>query len=238
MKILKRNFGHRNTLLFMIFSLVYLQSVYSLSIGKSLFSKEAIGLFFQLNYVIFFIFLLASLMVLMVKRYSEQVLLVYLTMIVGKSFILLSGSFNKLTLVLNFIYLMFAFYFYVTWELEVEMACFNPRFSQKDLEKEARFNLKGFLKSINPNLEIEEIRITNIDEKSCFLLMPEHSTHKFTANQMYELESTFEGVTFQNTGKIVSVLDRGIGLVFVDFKDNRVSWSELYKVCLERGIMS
>ena len=177
-------------------------------------------------------------MIFKVKKHSEQVLLICLTMIVGKSFVLLSGSFNKLTLALNFIYLIFAFYFYVTWELELGMACFNPRFSKHDLEKESRFSLKGLLRTKGENFEVEEIRITNIDEKSCFVLMPEHSVMKLKSSQLYELESTYEGVVFQNTGKIVSVLDRGVGLVFVDFNDTRVSWSELYKVCLERGIMT
>ena len=158
-------------------------------------------------------------------------------MIVGKSFIMLSGSFNKLTLALNFISLVFAFYFFVTWELEVDLACFNPLYSEHDLEKETRFKLQGTIREEGESGESFPVFITNIDEESCFLLLENQTSFVLNIKRKYSLESVYEGVRFSHTARLVSSYDRGVGLIFEHFEDRRVSWSELYKVCLERGLV-
>ena len=237
MKILKRNYGHRNLILFLFLSLVYLQAIYSLSIGRSLFSLVSLRSFFIDHYIIIFLTIVTSLMVMKIKKYSEIMLMICLITIVGKNFILLSDSFNKLTLVLNFLYLIFAFYFFITWELEVGLASFNPKFSIHDLEKESRFKMKANV-YINENTqEGAKAYITNIDEGSCFLLLDEATNFNTNSSKKYFIESVYEGIHFRNHAQIVSSYDRGIGLVFLDSPDARVSWSELYKVCLQRGMM-
>lgn len=176
-------------------------------------------------------------MVTTLKRFSEWVLLACLIVIVGKSFILLSGSFNKLTLVLNFIYLLFAFYYFVSWELEVGLACFNPKFSRHDLEKESRFKITGKISLKEGDSESAvEVHVTNIDEQSCFLLLPKD--HSFDYSQAeYYLDAFYEGVHFKHKAELVSKYDRGIGLMFKKTPNTRASWFELYKVCLERGLV-
>jgi hypothetical protein len=237
MKILKRNYGHRNLIVFLVLSLVYLQAIASLSHGNSLFSLLNLRAFFMDHYLIFALSVITGFMVVKLKKYSQIALLVCLIIIVGKSFILLSDSFNKLTLVLNFIYLVFAFYFFVSWELEVELASFNPKFSSQDLEKETRFKLTALI-STNQNEENSvAVHVTNIDEESCFLLLPKENTLEINPSKKYFLDSYYEGVHFKHEARLVSSYDRGIGLVFDRFPDARVSWSELYKVCLERGIV-
>lgn len=238
MKILKRNYGHRNLIIFLILSLVYLQAIFSLSNGLSLFSITSLRSFFVDHYLILALTALTSYMVMKIKKYSEFFLLFCLIVIVGKNFILLSGSFNKLTLVLNFIYLVFAFYFFITWELEVGLASFNPKFSVHDLEKESRLKLTAMISSDAEGEDTVPVYISNIDQESCFLLMPHDSTLELNPAKLYFLESNYEGVRFRNSARLVSSYDRGIGLVFETPTDTRVSWSELYKVCLERGIVA
>lgn len=236
MKILKRNYGHRNLIIFLIFSLIYLQAITSLSLGRSLFSLASLRSFFLDHYFIFFLTVITGYMVMKIKQYSEIMLLTCLIVIVGENFILLSSSFNKLTLVLNFIYLIFAFYFFVSWELEVGLASFNPLFSQYDLEKESRFKLMAKISSSENGEDSLKAHITNIDEESCFLLLPKEIIFDLNPSKKYFLESYYEGVRFRCSARLVSSYDRGIGLLFEDFPDARVSWSELYKVCLERGL--
>lgn len=238
MKILKRNYGHRNLILFLILSLVYLQAIYSLSRGQSLFSVLSLQSFFFENYIVLFLTLVTVFLVLKIKRFSEIFLLICLSIIVGKNFILLSNSFNKLTLALNFIYLVFAFYFYISWELEVVLASFNPRFTINDLVKEPRFKLRASIGFDESGVGSVPVLVTNIDHESCFLLMPKESTLELTSSRLYFLQSNFDGVIFRHKAHIVSSYDRGIGLVFDDSDDARLSWSELYKVCLERGIVT
>lgn len=235
MKILKRNYEHRNLLVFLFLSLIYLQAISSLSEGISLFTLESLKSFFLNNYIILVLTLTASYMVLKLKKYSEWILLTCLITIVGKSFILLSGSFNKLTLVLNFLYLVFAFYYFVSWELEVSLACFNPKFSRLDLEKEARFPLKGKISDNENGQNSIEVHISNIDEQSCYLLLP-NGVDMPSGSEFY-LESVYEDVHFRHKARLVSKYDRGVGLMFLKTSNTRATWSELYKVCLERGIV-
>lgn len=236
MKILKRNYGHRNLMIFLVLSLVYLQAIASLAHGNSLFSLIGLRSFFIDHYIVLLLTVISAYMIVKIKKYSQLMLLFCLIVIVGKSFILLSGSFNKLTLVLNFIYLIFAFYFFVSWELEVELAAFNPLFSKFDLEKESRFKLLANI-NIDGNNEVEVVHITNIDEESCFLLLPKDSKLELNPSKKYFLDSNYEGVHFRHQARLVSSYDRGIGLLFEKSPDVRASWSELYKVCLERGLV-
>lgn len=238
MKILKRNYGHRNLILFLILSLVYLQAIYSLSNGRTIFSMLSLRSFFLDHYLIIALTAVTTFMVLKIKKFSEFFLLFCLIAIAGKSFVLLSSSFNKLTLVLNFIYLVFAFYFFITWELEVALASFNPKFSTHDLEKESRFKLSGMISSDAEGEDSVPVLITNIDMESCFLLLPKDSTLDLNVSKLYFLESNYEGVRFRHSARLVSTYDRGIGLLFLKSADSRVSWSELYKVCLERGLVA
>ena len=238
MKILKRNYGHRNLILFLILSLAYLQAVYSLSVGRSFFSLASLQSFFKSHYFILVIAVVTGFMVINIKKYSELMLLICLTSIVGKNFILLSGSFNKLTLILSFLYLVFAFYFFVTWELEVSLASFNPCFSIHDLEKESRFRIQARIYTNDDKAVGVNALVTNIDEHSCFLLLNKEASLSLNPSAKFYLESVYEGIHFRNQVRLVSAYDRGFGFVFEKSSDTRVSWSELYKVCLQRGLVS
>lgn len=236
MKILKRNYEHRNLLIFLLLSLVYLQAISSLTAGNSLFSLVSLKSFVVDYYLTLFLALVAGYMVTTLKKFSEWMLLACLIVIVGKTFVLLSGSFNKLTLALNFIYLLFAFYYFVTWEVEVGLACFNPHFSKQDLEKETRFKITGKVSDNESGENSIEVHLTNLDEVSCFLLLPQDHSFDYSRSE-YFLEAIYEDVHFKHTAELVSKYDRGIGLMFIKAPNNRATWSELYKVCLERGLV-
>jgi hypothetical protein len=238
MKILKRNYGHRNLIIFLILSLIYLQAIHSLSVGQSFFSLNSIKIFCVNHYIIWILTAFAGFMVVKIKKYSDVILLMCLISIVGENFILLSGSFNKLNLILSFLYLLFAFYFYITWELEVTLAAFNPKFSMFDLEKESRFKIRATIFSSEDKNNGVDALVTNIDSTSCFLLISPGQDLKLNKSGKYYVNSVYENVKFCNNVRIVSAYDRGIGFVFEEAQDKRLSWSELYKVCLQRGIVT
>lgn len=233
MKILKRNFEHRNIIIFLIFSLIYLQAIYSLSSGISFFGIQSLSSFFKEHALILTVVAFAVYTVVKVKKHSDKVLLIALCLITGKNFILLSSSFNKLILALNFIYLIFAFYFFVMWEMEMAKASYNPLFSRFDLEKEKRFAIKGTIQG--EELEPVTAYVTNIDEYSSFIYLPENQV-KLEPVKSYILKTNFEGVEFEHPVRVVSAYDRGYGLVLVKTSKNCPDWSDLYKVCLERGL--
>lgn len=238
MKILKRNYEHRNLILFIILSLVYLQIIYSLSNGTSIIGKESIGSFFSNHYLIFSFGILTLLIVMKVKKYSDMFLLVFLCIVAGKNFILLASSFNKMILVLNFAYLVFAFYFYMSWDVEITKACFNPLFESNDLEKSSRFALKGAMYDSSDQL-LSVITVSNIDEKSCFVILDKAIEPASLKNKELKLVSSMEGVEFVSFARLATVYDQGLGFEILSKKMSSThEWSELYKVCLERGLFS
>ena len=240
MKVLKRNYEHRNLILFLIGSLIYLQAIYSLSQGHSVLNIVSVKSFFSNHYLIFALTVLTIYMIVNIKKHSDKVLLFCLAMITGKNFIMLATSFNKLILGLNFIYLIFAFYFFVTWELEIAKASYNPSFSKNDLEKNTRFNLKGKIE--DEKGESFEVLITNIDHNSCFALVntasPLELISSLDPKAKYRLIAEYEGIKFTHLAELTSKYDQGIGLNLIKEKGpvTLLNWSDLYNVCLERGL--
>ena len=241
MKVLKRNYEHRNLILFLIFSLVYLQAIYSLSRGESILNIEALKTFFKNHYIILAVNLITIYMVVKIKKHSDKMLLLCLTLIAGKNFIMLAASFNKLILGLNFVYLIFAFYFFVTWELEIAKASFNPLFTRRDLEKDSRFHLKGQIENVTTGSTVD-VLVTNIDENGCFALIASTNdpSVKLESSAQYLLKANYEGVEFTQTAELISSYDRGVGLEFKQepASNHQLNWSELHKVCLERGLFN
>ncbi len=236
MKILNRNYEHRNLILFVFLSQIYLQTIYSLSYGISAISLDSFQLFFTNHYFIFFSGLVTVMMVMSGKKHSDKVLLVFLCLVTGKNFILLASSFNKMILILNFIYLVFAFYFYMSWDVEISKACFNPLFTRNDLEKSNRFSLEGRILDSNQNV-LEEVTVSNIDENSCFVILKNHSSATTLKGREFVLVSILEGVEFRSQARLTTVYDLGFGFELLFDKNNtKPEWSELYKVCLERGL--
>ncbi len=241
MKILRRNYEHRNLIIFLVFSMIYLQAIYSLSRGESVLNLKALKTFFFNHYLILAVNLITIFMVAKLKKHSDKILSIFLVLIVSKNFIMLASSFNKLILGLNFIYLVFAFYFFVTWELEIAKASYNPQFSEHDLEKDTRFPINGKMENLKTG-EIFDVMVTNVDEESCFVLLTVESRDQFKADAgaTYRLTVSYENVLFVHNARLASKYHRGLGLEFIQTpkSDFPLNWSDLHQVCLERGLFN
>ena len=124
----------------------------------------------------------------------------------------------------------------MSWEVEISKACFNPKFSRYDLEKSSRFLIEGKIYDNEHNL-LEEVKVSNIDESSCFVILNTNNFEKLMFKEDLFLSSSLEGVEFFSRAKISSIYDNGLGFELVSTQQsNKPEWSELYKVCLERGI--
>ncbi len=227
-------------IIFIFLSQIYLQTIYSLSLGISVLSLDSIELFFSNSYLIFILGLFTIALVFKGKKYSDRVLLLFLCCVVVKNFFLLASSFNKMILVLNFLYLSFAFYFYMSWDVEISKACFNPRFSKNDLEKTTRFLIDGKLLDLQENV-LDEVKISNIDEHSCFIILNnEKAINSIHRHKEFILYTNLEGVEFYSRARLTAVYGQGLGfeLITSNQKNTQPEWSELYKVCLERGLFN
>lgn len=116
-------------------------------------------------------------------------------------------------------------------------------FSRNDLEKKSRFNLKGKVESLDTN-ESFDVLVTNIDTNSCFALVdsPEacELIKKLNPKAQYRLTAEYEGIRFSHLAELTSTYDQGIGLNLLSEQHpvTQLNWSDLYKVCLERGLFN
>lgn len=231
MKVYKKKYAHRNVLIFILLSIAYLLVVFAFSNGISFFSRQTFFSFLPHNLLVLFIFPFVFYSVFVYKNYAKYLLFIFLAIIVVTSFALLSASFNKLTLALNFAYVLFGFYFFTSWEIERNEAGYNPLFSNNDLEKQTRFPIQGIVYS-NDRSKFEKIFLTNIDEHSCYVLLEKG---KFEMEKAM-LEVTFDGVIFSSKVIPVSKYDQGIGFSFIESGTSPWSLTELCKICRQRGL--
>jgi len=231
MKVYKKKYAHRNLLIFTLLSMVYLLIVYAFSHGVSFFSPTNFASFLLHNLVVTALFPLVFYSVFQYKKYAKYLLFIFLAIIVMTSFILLSTSFNKLVLALNFAYALFAFYFFTLWEIERSEAGYNPLYAANDLEKQTRFPIQGIVYT-NDRSNYERVYLTNIDENSCYVLLEKGKLEMTNAM----LEITFDGVVFSSKVTPISQYDQGIGFGFMDSTASPWSLSELCKICRQRGL--
>jgi hypothetical protein len=233
MNINKSNTTFRNAMVFTIISFIYLASVQSLIGNISLFSFVALKEFLKHNYLTIFVGLTTLYLIFRFNKISIWAFILLSFMIAFKSFIFLSMSFNKLVLSLNFIYIIFAFYFYTDWELFLESAGNTPNYQTNDLEIESRFTICGHLK--NQNQDNVEFKLTNIDKRSCFVLFADRET-KINIGDKYTMTINYENVVFESEIECISLYGFGAGFTFLKEENNLRDLSGLYKVCLDRGL--
>jgi hypothetical protein len=210
---------------------VYLLVAWAFSKGVSFFSQSNLVDFLFQNWFLLLLFPFVSYSIYKFKSYAKYYLLIYLSIVLVSSFVLLSSSFNKLVLALDFAYALFAFYFYTAWEIERAHAAYNPLFFSNDLEKESRFPIKGVVYSSDRSTQ-SKVSLTNLDEHTCFVLL-DQTAFDFPNGI---LEINFDNVLFSSSVKLIARYDRALGFVFSSKNKSSWSLSELCKICRQRGL--
>jgi hypothetical protein len=235
MKVWRKNPPIRNILTYLVFALFFLFSIQTLTAGSGFFNINALKLILKENYLTILLGVFSFYSCFKFHKLSKFAVLLLTVIISLKTFIILSSSFNKLVLGLDFIFIMFSFYFYTEWELFLDQAATTPRFSKHDCEKKSRFPISG--KVI---LEGDAIpfQLTNIDEKGCFVLLSNKDEFKVKFGEKVKIEVNFENVVFQSSAMYLSKYENGFGFSFESDHKNRRSLSGLYQVCLDRGLLA
>jgi len=234
MKVWRKNPPIRNILAYLIYALFFLFAIQTLTVGVGVFNLKALKLILKDNYLTILVGLFTFFLCFKFKKYSKYAVLFFMIIVSLKTFFILSSSFNKLVLGLDFIFIMFSFYFYTEWELFLDQAATTPQYSKYDCEKESRFPICG-------QLILEEnvipFKLTNIDERGCFVLLSNNQDFKLNFGEVVKIEVLFENVTFQSVATYLSKYENGYGFSFEKDHKNRRSLSGLYQVCLDRGLL-
>lgn len=239
MKVLKKNYNYINVSFFILTSLVYVYSLIAIAKGQSvldIFRKPIVD---PISLIILFVGIIALLNVRLFNKISEKWLLFFIGISIFRCFLLLTVNFNKIILVLSFVYIIFAFYFYISWEVELKRSCYNPKFEKNDLNKHRRFPLEGFLKIENQQVPCH---ISNIDETSLFVIFKDANiiVPKNDLNKEVEVEIIIDHVSFKQKAMIIGNYDLGLGLSYLKNDEGEgqkaYSFTQLYEILIDRGL--
>lgn len=233
-KLLKRSAVLKNTIFFIILSFVYYHIIHSLSAQVSALDVNFLIENALSSRLLIAFGLLSVLQVWMAKRISVLFLGVLFLWIFLESFVLFLDDFNKLTLILSFIYLIFAFYYLIFWKLELEEASYHPKFNLNDIRLRPAYPVK--VKLTLSEGEVYTGHISNLGENSCYILLDEKWD---MIRGELELQIYFEENQFDSYAQVVSMYGPGIGLRFKlkgpEENAGSLGWTDFYAIMSDRG---
>lgn len=229
MKFLRRSPIIRNHIVFILVSVPYLQVVLSLSRGVSALDDEVLTLMqdYWLAYILCIITTYATYKVSKLAKYLSIIYALYITVCSTMVFI---QDFNKIILVLAFSYILISYYFYLLLKSELEQALYKAGFNRHLINNGCEYDLPVSLKTKDKQTSG---RLSNWDEKSCFVAIDENAP---SLKNDVQLTVMFEGKEFVTHGTINTHIHRGVG---IQLKQNAqveyLGWNEFYDIIKDRG---
>ncbi len=230
MKVLKLSLNSRYLIFFIILSLVFLYSTWSLGTGLSSLDVETLKIFLlKFSPLIIAVPLMIN-MIYKSHNFSVKILLIFQIIVASFSIFYLGKSTNKLLLIGSFLYVVYSIYYFNQWSLESLMAAYTPAFSKYDLDKAKRFPLEI---QVGTATNQYKARITNLDDKSVFVRFDEPI--QLNPKQEVDLTVEIESTIFKAKGKICTYFDQGYGIIAESFDQDRYSWRKFYSIISERS---
>lgn len=235
-----------NTIIFSIFSLVFLYTAECLIRDVSALRLDNFIVFLK-NYKFTSILLIVVLyQVYFIKSLSKYIIALFLLIILGKSTSFLFVKFDKVLLMLVFTYSILAYYFFSFWKEEIQEPYYCPMFDQFDLSE--RINYKIYCSVTNNKNHQQKGHLTNWNSKGCYIQLDPHGhpldvkKNKKIFNGPLTITLAFHDRTFSQDARLISTYNNGaaIGVKFIDNKKpiiNTFGWYDFYMILCDRGYM-
>ncbi len=238
MKILKRGWITKKMTVFIILSFYYLYVVYSLTVGRGVFSYEQFIDFSFNQKLLYIIGIYTIWSIFCIKAWSGRVFLLFALFILANSFFAFYQTGNKIILLGTCFYLICSLFLYLVWLEELNSSMFNPNFYKNQLHKKNKYNLN--VKIQKTNGEEYEGFLTNLDEYSCFVCLKNKA--KITRMTGYVKMTLFLlGKNFHITGQIMTRCFGGLGVLLSKNgkkkKGTYQDWNDFYAIIEDRGIL-
>ncbi len=120
---------------------------------------------------------------------------------------------------------------------EITSAAYNPLYETSTIGQRSEYDLPASLKIGSTEIHGQ---LTNWDEQGCFITLGSNNSLTSSLDSEIELETRIDGVHFQQTGKIVSFYDGGVGIRFTIDKRSTYegyNWNEYFKIIDHRGFV-
>lgn len=223
----------RNIALFAISSVVYLHVIESFVNGVSTFKISACQAFFETHNFLFATLIVFCFTLLSGRKFSKYFYLFFITLCIYLAFEQYLVALDKFILILNFLFVILSYYFYLFMNSDLAEASNNPIAVWGDLY--TGLTLDQEIK-IKKNGEEFVARFINWDESTCFLKV-DGTIDKIRDD--VEVEWSFEGIKFNCSGYVVSGLKEiGVGVRLVDrdsAEDGIFGWGDFYDIIHSRG---
>ena len=235
-RIYKRGTVIRNTMFFMFMSVIYLHVVKSLENNVSAFKLIDFTNPLSAQSICLFAFLIILPAIALVRPASRTLSAFFLGAVIIYGQFQFFERFDKGILILNLLYILSVFYFYILWHLELKQALYGPMFTHHDLGLKSPYRLKTILEVSGKELNGY---LTNWDQHSCFLVLDDPTQAHFLRNSTFNLKFMLDGKTFSQSGVVVSEYGgSAYGIAFRDSKlDDKIfyKWSDFYTIICDRG---
>lgn len=229
MKFLKRPAVIKNGLAFCLLSLAYLSIVESIHGGVSALNMSLFLEFLKREQKLVILSGITFLTILRGFKFSSYVFLGFCLTVLVSSFSLFFAEFNKVILLLNFIYAIVAYNLYLFLRLELLEPFYNPMFPKNLMpnffEKKLPVTIKLGSKSYGAYL-------TNWGEEGFFCRLEDPET-KIRGN--VEIEVLFEEFTFFAIGQVTTRANDGLGIRVTKSPVPDLGWPEYYGIINELG---
>ncbi len=223
----------RNTAVFAVFAMLYLHVLESFVKGISTFNLESYLSFFDSHRVLFITLVLFCLTILNGRKFSKYFYSAFVFQCIYYAFVQYMIALDKFILILNFLFVILSYYFYLFMNSDLAEASNTPLASKGDL-------YTGL--TIDSDIVIickeEKYKATfiNWDQSTCFLKV-DGPINKLKNEVL--VKWNFEGIKYSCKGFVVSgSADFGIGLRLIDQKneeDGVFGWNEFYDIIQSRG---
>ena len=219
----------RNQMVFIILSFVYLQIVREMAVGQSALNQKSFWLLVERHQWLFALGLVTLALTYYGKRLAKPFFVFYAVSIVFLSAQTFIHGFDKFILVLNFIYILLSYYFYLFLASELDQSLYRPGFVSNSIGAKCEYDLPVSLQS--SKLKATG-KLSNWDRESCFIVIDESDV---PPRGLVDLSITFEGQKFSFQGIVSTKVGQGIGIRIKLKKKGVFDWLDFYEIIQNRG---
>jgi hypothetical protein len=214
--------------LFTLFFLLIQDAIYQ---EKSIFNLYFLDMVFHHRFLIILFLTFTAYKIVQMQYYSKYLFLV------GSFFVALSSAyglyndFNKLILIVLFIYILVTYYFYYFLSDELDQAYYRPNFSNKNLYDPMLLKIVVSLKSDDNHLISGHL--TNWSSDGCFVKL--HEIWKGPTR--VDLQVNFQDYKFEQKGIVCAIANggQGVGIRFIEESNRATSWDNFLKIITDMG---
>lgn len=230
--LIRRSQTILNSIIFVILSCFFLYTIHAKSLEITFYSWSGITIFSGVGGVITLLMTLTAYWMIFLQRNSSKLLLIYLISTWLYSFyILYQADLDKTLLLFVFLYILLSFYFYLLWDDELSLACYNPNFSIHDIDESILLTINVSIIPLKGDPIIAKLR--NWDERSVFV------ETTCAVDGPVSIELKFGERIFKAKGIVITQYDnyKGVGIRLIHKASNQFSWQFCYDILHDRGFL-